>query len=53
MTVNIIPPPGGYQELLSFQKAQIVYDATVKFCADLLDKRDRMSRARQAVREGM
>lgn len=53
MTVNIIPPHGGYQNLLSFQKAQIVYDATVKFCADLLDKRDRtVDQMIQAARSG-
>jgi len=27
--------------MLSYQRAEVVYDATVKFCADLLDKRDR------------
>ena len=26
---------------MAFQKAEIVYDATVKFCADLLNRRDR------------
>ncbi len=26
------PPHGGYQDLLSYQKAEIVYDATVRFC---------------------
>ena len=41
MTDKFIPPHGGYQSLLSYQRAEVVYDATVKFCADLLDKRDR------------
>lgn len=41
MPDRILPPHGGYQRLLSYQKSEIVYDATVKFCADLLDKRDR------------
>ena len=41
MTDGFIPPHGGYQNLLSYRKAEIVYDATVKFCAKFLDKRDR------------
>jgi four helix bundle suffix protein len=41
MPQSFIPPHGGYQNLLSFQRAQVVYDATVKFCADLLNPRDR------------
>jgi len=27
MTEQLIPPHGGYKELLTFQKAEIVYDA--------------------------
>ena len=38
---SFIPPHGGYQNLLSYQKALIVYDATVYFCNRCLDKRDR------------
>ena len=41
MTGKFIPPHGGYQQLLSHQRAEVVYDATVKFCGDLLDRRDR------------
>lgn len=41
MSEGFIPAHGGYKDLLSFQKAEIVYDATVRFCADLLDRRDR------------
>lgn len=53
MTERIIPPHGGYKDLLSFQKAEIVYDATVKFCADLLDRRDRtVDQMVQAARSG-
>jgi hypothetical protein len=26
------PPHGGYEQLLSFQKARIVYDGTHRFC---------------------
>ena len=53
MTEPFIPPHGGYKGLLAFQKAEIVYDATVKFCADLLDKRDRtVDQMVQAARSG-
>lgn len=41
MAEGFIPPHGGYQQLLSYRKAEIVYDATVYFCARFLDKRDR------------
>ena len=53
MTDSLLPPHGGYQDLLSFQKAEIVYDATVRFCADLLNKRDRtVDQMVQAARSG-
>ena len=53
MTEHFIPPHGGYQSLLSFQKAQIVYDATVRFCARFLNKRDRTyDQMVQAARSG-
>jgi four helix bundle suffix protein len=32
MSKGFIPPHGGYRNLLSYQKAEIVYDATVYFC---------------------
>jgi hypothetical protein len=35
------PPHGGYEKLISFQKARIVYDGTVRFCERLLKKSDR------------
>jgi len=38
---GFIPPHGGYRHLLSYQRAEIVYDATVRFCARFLDRRDR------------
>lgn len=41
MTEGFIPPHGGYKNLLSYQKAEIVFDATVYFCARFLDKWDR------------
>jgi four helix bundle protein len=53
MTDGFIPPHGGYQNLLSYQKAEIVYDATVKFCAKYLDRRDRtVDQMVQAARSG-
>lgn len=53
MPQNFIPPHGGYEELLSFQKARIVYDATVCFCERFLNKRDRtVDQMVQAARSG-
>ena len=53
MPGSFIPPHGGYQHLLSYQRAEIVYDATVKFCADLFDRRDRtVDQMVQAARSG-
>ena len=53
MSERIIPPHGGYKNLLSFQKAEIVYDGTVRFCARFLDKRDRTyDQMVQAARSG-
>jgi four helix bundle suffix protein len=50
---NFIPPHGGYEGLLSFQKARIVYDGTVKFCERFLEKRDRtVDQMVQAARSG-
>ena len=53
MPQNFIPPHGGYEDLLSFQKARIVYDGTVKFCERFLQKRDRtVDQMVQAARSG-
>ncbi len=53
MTQRFIPPHGGYQNLLSYRRAQVVYDATVRFCADLMDRRDRtVDQMVQAARSG-
>ena len=50
---NFIPPHGGYENLLSFRKARIVYDATVRFCERFLEKRDRTrDQMVQAARSG-
>ncbi len=29
---GFIPPHGNYRELLSYQKAEVVYDITFRFC---------------------
>lgn len=46
MNKGFIPPHGGYQKRLSYQKPEIVHDGTVFFCHRFLDKRERMTRAR-------
>jgi four helix bundle suffix protein len=52
-TKHFIPVHGGYQNLLSFQRAEIVYDATVRFCAVHFHKRDRtVDQMVQAARSG-
>ena len=53
MTERFIPPHGGYQKLLSYRKAEIVYDATVRFCDRFFDRRDRThDQMVQAARSG-
>jgi four helix bundle suffix protein len=53
MTERFIPPHGGYENLLSFQKARIVYDGTVKFCERFLKRSDRTyDQMVQAARSG-
>ncbi|MGE3063388.1 MAG: four helix bundle suffix domain-containing protein [bacterium] len=50
---NLIPPHGGYQKLQSYQMSEIVYDATVKFCARFIDKFSRTTdQMVQAARSG-
>jgi four helix bundle suffix protein len=50
---DLIPPHGGYQNLKSFQQAELVYDATVKFCDRFIDKRSRThDQMVQAARSG-
>lgn len=53
MAERFMPPHGGYQTLLSHQKAQIVYDATVYFCDRFIDRRSRThDQMVQAARSG-
>ena len=53
MSGGFIPAHGGYQKLLSYQKAEIVYDATVHFCDRFIDRRSRThDQMIQAARSG-
>lgn len=53
MPAGFIPAHGGYRKLLSYQRAEIVYDATVRFCARFMDRRDRtVDQMVQAARSG-
>jgi four helix bundle suffix protein len=53
MSDGFIPPHGGYENLLSFKKARIVYDATVFFCNRYIDRRSRThDQMVQAARSG-
>jgi len=50
---KIIPPHGGYQDLKSYQMAEIVHDATVVFCDRFIDRRSRTNdQMVQAARSG-
>lgn len=53
MPNHFIPPHGGYENLLSFQKSRIVYDGTVRFCERFMKKSDRTyDQMVQAARSG-
>lgn len=53
MNGTFIPPHGGYENLLAFRKARIVYDATVTFCERFVNKRSRThDQMIQAARSG-
>lgn len=50
---SLIPPHGGYRQLMSFQMSEIVYDATVKFCDRFIDRKSRThDQMVQAARSG-
>src|ERR1051325_11431999 len=50
---SFIPPHGGFQTLLSYQKALVVYDATLQFCDRFINKRSRThDQMVQAARSG-
>jgi four helix bundle protein len=53
MEPGFIPPHGNYRELLSYQKAEVVYDLTFRFCQRFLSKGDRtIDQMVQAARSG-
>jgi four helix bundle suffix protein len=50
---SFIPPHGGYQNLLSFKKAEVIYDGTVYFCKRFYTKDYRTTdQMIQAARSG-
>jgi four helix bundle suffix protein len=50
---GFIPAHGHYQELLSYQKAEVVYDLTYRFCQRFFDRGDRtIDQMIQAARSG-
>ncbi|HRP57344.1 four helix bundle suffix domain-containing protein [Agriterribacter sp.] len=52
-TEGFIPTHGGYRNLITFQKAEIIYDGTVFFCNRYFSKYDRTREQMiQAARSG-
>jgi four helix bundle suffix protein len=50
---GFIPPHGNYRKLLSYRKAEVVYDLTYRFCQRFLPKTDRTNdQMIQAARSG-
>src|SRR5437867_12490929 len=50
---RIIPPRGDYKTLLSFQKAEVIFDITFRFAHTFLEKSDRtIDQMIQAARSG-
>lgn len=50
---GFLPPHGNYQTLISYQKAEIIYDVTFRFCQRFLGKGDRtIDQMVQAARSG-
>ncbi len=53
MADGFIPPHGNWRELLSYQKAEVIFDATNFFCERYIDKRSRTyDQMIQAARSG-
>src|SRR5437016_1945317 len=53
MSNKFIPSHGGYRSLISYQKAEIIYDATVYFTNRFYNNRDRtIDQMVQAARSG-
>jgi four helix bundle suffix protein len=52
-TTGFIPIHGGYRNLLTYQKAEIIYDGTVYFCNRFFERRNRtIDQMVQAARSG-
>lgn len=52
-TSGFIPPHGDYENLLSYQKAELIYDITFRFCHKYLRRGDRtIGQMIQAARSG-
>src|SRR5450755_3811037 len=50
---GFIPAHGGYEQLLAYQKAEVIYDLTFRFCQRFLAKGDRtIDQMVQAARSG-
>jgi four helix bundle suffix protein len=50
---NFLPPHGNYEKLLSYRKAEIVFDLTFQFCERFLKRGDRtIDQMIQAARSG-
>src|SRR5882762_9592736 len=50
---SFLPPHGNYAELLSFQKAEVIYDVTFRFAHKFLSKGDRtIDQMIQSARSG-
>jgi hypothetical protein len=50
---GFIPPHGNYQKLLSYQKAEVIYDVTFRFCQRFLHAGDRtIDQMVQSARSG-
>src|SRR5262245_10178590 len=50
---GFIPPHGSYRQLLSYQKAEVIFDLTFRFCQRFLSKGDRTTdQMIQAARSG-
>lgn len=51
--LGFIPPHGNYQNLICYQKSEVVYDLTFRFCQRFLSKGDRtVDQMVQAARSG-
>lgn len=52
-TQGFIPPHGGYEKLLAYQKALVIYDGTIRFCDRFIDRKSRThDQMVQAARSG-